>query len=154
MESKLRRSDRAISEAAARAILEKGDHGVLSTVSAEGQPYGVPVNYACTGEVIYFHCAPQGHKLDNLRGNNRVSFCVVGPTEIIPEEYATRYESVIVFGQAFETTGEEKRQGLLALIQKYAPAYSDRGPQHIVDDKGKTRLYKIVMEAISGKARR
>ncbi len=52
------------------------------------------------GDVIYFHCAPEGHKLENLSGNNKVSFCVVGKTQVLPDKFATNYESVIVFGTA------------------------------------------------------
>lgn len=42
----IRRSDRAQSESTAVEILKKGSYGVLSTVGADGYPYGVPVNYA------------------------------------------------------------------------------------------------------------
>ena len=154
METKLRRSDRAISEAEAREILEKGEYGILSTVSEAGQPYGIPVSYACTQEAIYFHCARQGHKVANLAANAQVSFCVVGPTELLPEEFATRYKSVIVFGKAVEATGEERRQGLMGLVEKYSPDFVEKGRQHIVDDKGKTMVFKIVIEALSGKSRK
>jgi uncharacterized protein len=154
MERKIRRSDRAISENEARGILERGEYGILSTVSADGQPYGVPVSYACSEEAIYFHCAQTGHKLENLSANNRVSFCVVGPTELVPEEFGTKYESVIVVGKAFEASESEQRQGLLGLIEKYAPEFLEKGQQHIADDRGKTKVYKIVIEAITGKARK
>jgi nitroimidazol reductase NimA-like FMN-containing flavoprotein (pyridoxamine 5'-phosphate oxidase superfamily) len=50
----------------ARGILNKGEYGVLSTVSAEGQPYGTPLNYCLIDDSIYFHCATEGHKLKNL----------------------------------------------------------------------------------------
>jgi nitroimidazol reductase NimA-like FMN-containing flavoprotein (pyridoxamine 5'-phosphate oxidase superfamily) len=154
MERKIRRSDRAISESTAREILAKGEYGILSTVSSDGQPYGVPVNYACTQEFIYFHCAIKGHKLDNLSGNNRVSFCVVGETEVLPDQFATKYESAIVFGQALEVFEEEKRQILLELIKKYSPEFIEKGRHYIESDERKTRVYKIAIEAITGKSRK
>jgi nitroimidazol reductase NimA-like FMN-containing flavoprotein (pyridoxamine 5'-phosphate oxidase superfamily) len=153
MERKIRRSDRAISDSRAREILAKGEYGVLSTVSNGGQPYGVPVNYACTQEFIYFHCATQGQKLQNLSGNNQVSFCVVGETEVLPEQFATKYESAIVFGQALEVFEEEKRQVLLELVKKYSPEFIEKGRQYIESDERKTRVYKIVIEAVTGKSR-
>jgi uncharacterized protein len=70
----MRRADRAIPESEAQEILQAGEYGVLSTVSADGQPYGVPVSYSYAGDVIYFHCAVEGRKLENLSGNNKVSF--------------------------------------------------------------------------------
>jgi len=154
MEMQIRRSDRAISTDEARGILDKGEYGILSTVSADGQPYGVPVSYVCKGDIIYFHCAPKGHKLDNLGANSRVSFCVVGKTELLPAEYGTKYESAIVSGRALEVHGDEKRDGLLELIRKYALDYVDKAPQHIAADGGKTRVFKIVVEAVTGKSRK
>jgi nitroimidazol reductase NimA-like FMN-containing flavoprotein (pyridoxamine 5'-phosphate oxidase superfamily) len=131
-----------------------GEYGVLSTVSVDGQPYGVPVSYACTGDVIYFHCALEGHKLENLSSNNRISFCVVGRTQVLPDKFATNYESVIVFGKAFEVVDDEKHTGLLELLKKYSPGFIDKGLKYIDHDGGEARVYKIVIEAMTGKARR
>jgi uncharacterized protein len=154
MERKIRRKDRAISESEAKGILEKGEFGVLSTASSDGQPYGVPINYSYTGDAIYFHCAVEGHKLDNLRSNNRVSFCVVGKTEVLPEKFSTNYESAVVFGKAVELTGDEKHSGLLELVKKYSPGFIKEGMKYIENSAGKTRVYKIVVESITGKSRK
>ncbi|HSD83605.1 MAG TPA: pyridoxamine 5'-phosphate oxidase family protein [Anaerolineae bacterium] len=154
MEGKIRRVDRAIPDSEAQQILQAGEYGVLSTVSVDGQPYGVPVSYSYTGDVIYFHCALEGHKLENLSSNNKVSFCVVGKTQMLPDKFATNYESVIVFGQALEVTDAEKQAGLLELLKKYSPGYIDKGLKYIDHDGGKARVYKIVIESMTGKARR
>jgi len=153
MEQKMRRADRAIPENEAQDILRNGEYGVLATVSADGQPYGVPVSYAYTGEVIYFHCAVEGHKLNNLRGNHRVSFCVVGRTQVLPAKFATNYESVIVFGTAVEVTDAEKRAGLVEILKKYSPDFMEKGLRYIEGDGSKARVYKIVIESLTGKAR-
>ena len=154
MERKIRRADRAIPESEARKILQAGEYGILSTVSVDGQPYGVPVNYSYAGDVVYFHCALEGHKLDNLSKNHKVSFCVVGKTQVLPDKFATNYESVIVFGKAFEVTGAEKHTGLLELLKKYSPGFIDKGQRYIEGDGGKARVYKIVVESLTGKARK
>jgi nitroimidazol reductase NimA-like FMN-containing flavoprotein (pyridoxamine 5'-phosphate oxidase superfamily) len=154
MERKIRRTDRAIPESEAKGILEKGEFGILSTASLDGQPYGVPISYSYTGNVIYFHSAIEGHKLENLGENNRVSFCVVGKTGVLPEKFATRYESAIVFGKAFELTDHEKHNGLLEIVKKYSPGFINEGLQYIENAVHKTRVYKIVIESISGKSRK
>lgn len=154
MERKIRRDDRAIPDRAAQKILQVGEYGVLSTVSVDGQPYGVPVSYGYAGDVIYFHCALEGHKLENLSGNNKVSFCVVGKTQVLPDKFATNYESVIVFGQAFEVTDAEKHTGLVEILKKYSPANIDKGLRYIEGDGDKARVYKIVIESMTGKARK
>jgi len=58
-------------------LLQVGVYGVLSTAGSGGLPYGVPLNYVYHKNVIYFHCAVDGLKLDLLNQNNMVSFCVV-----------------------------------------------------------------------------
>lgn len=154
MERKIRRTDRAISEIEAKGILEKGEFGILSTASLDGQPYGVPVSFSYTANVIFFHSAIDGHKLENLRKNNRVSFCVVGRTEVLPDQFSTKYESAIVFGKAFELTDAEKHKGLLEIVKKYSPGFIKEGLQYIENDANKARVYKIVIESITGKSRK
>jgi nitroimidazol reductase NimA-like FMN-containing flavoprotein (pyridoxamine 5'-phosphate oxidase superfamily) len=149
---KMRRGDQAISENEAREILLKGEYGILSTVSIDGQPYGVPLSYSYIGDVIYFHSAIEGHKLDNLSANNRVSFCVVGKTKVLPAKFATKYESAIVFGETFEVIDDEKNKGLLELVKKYSPGFIEKGLRYIESTGAKTRVYKIVIESITGKS--
>ena len=154
MPQTMRRPDRAIPDSEARTILEQGEYGVLSTVSVAGQSYGVPVSYACTDEAIYFHCALEGHKLENLSSNNKVSFCVVGRTQVLPAKFATNYESVIVFGTAQEVTSAEKHAGLVAILKKYSPDFMEKGERYINGDGHKAKVYKIVIESMTGKARK
>jgi hypothetical protein len=132
----------------------KGEFGILSTASLDGQPYGVPISYSYTGNVIFFHSAIDGHKLENLRKNNRVSFCVVGRTEVLPDQFSTKYESAIVFGMAFELTDDEKHKGLLEIVKKYSPGFIQEGLQYIENAANKARVYKIVIESITGKSRK
>jgi nitroimidazol reductase NimA-like FMN-containing flavoprotein (pyridoxamine 5'-phosphate oxidase superfamily) len=150
----IRRSDRALTNEQTVEILQKGEYGVLSTVSPDGQPYGVPVSFAYTGNTLYFHCAVEGHKLDNLASNPRVSFCVVGGTEVLPDKFATRYESAIVFGKARELTGDEKRSALIELLKKYSADFIEKGERYVESDIEKTKVFKIEIESLSGKARR
>ncbi len=154
MERPLRRKDRALSESEAKALLLKGEYGVLSTVSCDGRPYGVPVNYSYTDNCIYFHCALEGHKLDNLQANNNVSFCVVGKTEVLSDKFATKYESVVAFGEAAEVAGDEKQKGLTELLKKYSSPFIKEGLEYIEKARDKTRVYRITIHSITGKARR
>src|SRR5689334_11917769 len=102
MHHELRRKDRGLDEPEARELLERGEYGVLSSCGPDGQPYGIPLSYCVIGDAIYFHCALEGHKLENIVADSRVSFCVVGTTEVLPDKFSTRYESVIVSGRAAE----------------------------------------------------
>jgi len=150
----MRRKDRQIPEAEARALLERGEYGVLSTVSAGGRPYGVPVSYCVMDGAIYFHCAVEGKKLADIEENPHVSFCVVGETELLPTEFATRYESCILQGVASEAWGEEKQRALEGLVHKYSADFVTEGRDYIEKQTARARVFRISIESIAGKARR
>jgi len=150
----LRRKDRAITAEEALSILNKAEYGVLSTVAPDGKPYGVPLNFCTIDKCIYFHCAVEGQKIDNIQNNKAVSFCAVGNSEIMPEKFGTIYESVIVSGEAEEIFDNHKQMALEGLLQKYSSDYFENGLEYIEKLKAKTRVFKISIDHVSGKARR
>lgn len=150
----IRRKDREISTEAASELLATAEYGILSTVGADGEPYGVPLNYVWRDQHIYFHCATSGHKLDNIAAHSRVSFCVVGQTRLLPELFATAYESAIACGLATEAQGEERAAALVWLLEKYCPDYVTEGKEYITRKDPVTAVIKIKVDQVSGKARR
>lgn len=149
----LRRKDRQTDDDMNTDILLKGEYGVLSVYGENGYPYGVPVNYTYFDDCIYFHCAGTGHKLDAIKINNKVSFCVVTDTELLPEDFSTKYKSVIVFGTANEINGEEKSIALLKLIEKYSGGFIEQGRDYVQKEQSGTVIVKIKIDHITGKAR-
>jgi len=150
----MRRKDREISLQDAINILNKGEYGVLATCGSDDHPYAVPLNYVYFDNSIYFHCANEGHKLDNIVFNEKVSFCVVGAAKVLPEQFSTLYESTIVFGRAKKVFGEEKRNALVKLIEKYSKDYLEEGLKYIDNEWDKVCVIKIEIEKITGKAKR
>jgi uncharacterized protein len=150
----IRRKDREISIEEAIKILDSAEYGVLSTVDKDSQPYGVPLNYVYKNNSIYFHSALNGQKLENITNNPRVSFCIVGRTKILPDKFATEYESAIAFGIASEVYGNERYKALLWLLEKYSPDFVEEGKQYIEIKDKTTKVIKIEISHISGKARR
>ena len=150
----MRRKDRAITEEDARALLNKAEYGVLSTVTEDGKPYGVPLNFCVIDCCIYFHCAAEGQKIDSIKHNGDVSFCVVGNTTILPEKFGTKYESVMASGEAEEVFDKNKQAALEGLLHKYSPAFMDKGIEYIDSLKEKTRVFKITINTLTGKARK
>jgi len=149
----MRRKDKAMQDGDIIGLLQNGEYGVLSTVDGNDQPYGVPLNYVLMNNCIYFHCALEGHKLDNLALNHKVSFCVVGRTNLLPAEFSTEFESVIVFGRASVIEGEERYQALNALIEKYSPDFVSEGGVYIEKFDSRTRVVKIEIKRMTGKAK-
>jgi len=154
MKRPLRREDRRLDDAAAMALLERGEYGILSTSDEHNQPYGIPVNYVVLEDQIFFHCATEGQKLENITANRGVSFCVVGRTELIPEEFSTRYESVVVSGNAdLVEDATLKNKALEALVAKYAPDHLASGKAYIEKLRAKTAVVRISIDHLAGKAR-
>ncbi len=149
----MRRRERAIDRARMDKILAEGIWGVLSMNGEDRFPYGVALNYVYTGDSIVFHCAPEGEKLDRVRRDNRVSFCVVGKATVLPDQFSTDYESVIVFGRANVVEGEEKLALLLALVDKYSPEYREKGRELALKKLPDLLCIRVVIEQITGKAR-
>ena len=150
----LRRKDRAITDEEAMALLNRAEYGVLSTVSENGKPYGVPLNFCVIDRCIYFHCAVEGRKIDNIEHNTSVSFCTVGNTEILPDQFGTKYESVIVSGEIEEVFDDLKQIALEGLLHKYSADFFDKGLTYIEAMGEKTKVFKIIITRLSGKARK
>jgi uncharacterized protein len=150
----LRRKERAIPNDEALSILSSAEYGVLSTTSREGIPYGVPLNFCLIDGNIYFHCAMEGRKTENIENNSSVSFCVVGETEVFPSKFGTKYESTIVSGVAIEVFEDEKQKALEGLVMKYSPGFVESGAKYIDTLKHKTRAFKVVPDHVSGKSRK
>lgn len=104
----MRRKKQQLSEAECAQILERGKTGVLAVVGDGGYPYTVPVNYVYTGGKIYFHGAKTGHKIDAIKADGKVSFCVIDRDDVDAEKMTTLYSSVVLFGRArgLEDEGE------------------------------------------------
>lgn len=155
MTKQLRREDRRLDDDAAMALLKRGEYGILSTSDKNNTPYGIPVNYVVMEDQIFFHCATEGHKLENITSNKGVSFCVVGKTELIPEKFSTRYESVVVSGAADVIDGEVlKKKVLQALVAKYAPDHIPAGDAYIDKLMDQTAVVRIQITHLAGKARK
>jgi len=128
---------------------------VLATVGADGWPYAVPVNYVLAGDALYFHCATEGHKLENIAHEERVSFCAVASARVLPEALSTLYESAVVFGRAVVVTDPaEKRRGLELLAVRFCGEVTPEAEEAIAASDSKTAVVRIRIERITGKAHR
>lgn len=117
----MRRKRQILSPGESEGILERMTYGTLALHGDGGYPYAVPVSYVYAGGKIYFHSAVEGHKMDAIRRDARVSFCVVERDDVRPAEFTTYFRSVVVFGKARILTDEaEKRAALELLADKYS----------------------------------
>lgn len=131
----MRRSKQQLSEEECAAILQRATSGVLAVSGDGGYPYAVPLSFVYADGKLYFHSAKSGHKLDGIRQNPRVSFCVIDQDEVVPAEYTTYFRSVILFGTARILEDEaEKRAAVELLALKYHPAATPEQRQSAIEE--------------------
>lgn len=151
----MRRKERKLSLEETKKIIEENTYGVISMINADnGYPYGLPISYTYINDEIYFHSAIEGLKIDSFLKDNRVCFTVIGKTEVLPKIFSTKYESVIIFGKLIELKEEEKTTALFELIKKYSPDFLEAGKIYIEKAEKQTKVFKLLIEHISGKARK
>lgn len=99
---KMRRSPQALAQEEIFEVLKKETRGVLSVQGDDGYPYGVPVNHYYDEETgrLYFHGAKLGHRVDAIKRNPKVSYCVYGQEFQKEGDWAKYVKSVIIFGKA------------------------------------------------------
>jgi uncharacterized protein len=148
----MRRIGNALPEKEAIAMLQKATNGVLSVTGDDDYPYGVPVSFTYHDNQIIFHCATEGHKLDAIQRNPKVSFCVVEQDLIVPSEFNTLYRSTIAFGHARILSGEEKRVYIEAIAKKYSPDFDKEAKAYIESDWSGFNVVVIDIDHLTGKA--
>ncbi|HTX43165.1 MAG TPA: pyridoxamine 5'-phosphate oxidase family protein [Methanocella sp.] len=140
-------------EAGIIGLLERAEVGQLATVDADGKPYVVPVCFVLDGERIYFHCALEGKKLDNIRASPAVCFSAyellgMGVSPDKPCRSWTHFRSAVATGRARVLDDDEKLRPLRLLAEKYA-----KGPvaEMPADPVGRTSVVEITIDEVSGK---
>jgi nitroimidazol reductase NimA-like FMN-containing flavoprotein (pyridoxamine 5'-phosphate oxidase superfamily) len=88
------------------------------------EPYVVPVCYGYEDNALYFHCAPEGRKIDLIRKNNRVCVEMEVDVEMVRADtscgWSTKYRSVIGLGRAHILENrEDKLRGLVVLMRQF-----------------------------------
>ena len=127
----IRRKDRILDNELAIRLLEEAEYGFLAMSGING------------------------YKLECLRENPKVSFTVVGATQIVPGKFTTGYESTIVFGEMhLDLPEEERRYALRLLVNKYSSAFKEIGEKYIEKSFYRTNILRLDISHISGKCKR
>ena len=97
----LARYRQELSEEECLSILKKELRGVLSVNGDHGYPYGMPLDHYYNEEdgCLYFHSGKNGHRLDALKADDKVSYCVLCEEGRKEGDWALVFKSVIVFGR-------------------------------------------------------
>ena len=172
----MRRKDRQMPLKFAHQVIDKAQYGVVSMIDKD-KPYSVPLSIVRSGDLLYFHSAKQGRKVDVLANNANVTVVFVGD-KCVPENYSpdeleemnsdasmavklisnvftTEFESTIVTGVAKLVDNEEEKIAAMRLIcEKYTPDKMQYFDTAIAAGLGRTNVYKVEIETISAKRKK
>ena len=151
---KMRRFKQELCDRECIEILKSEPRGVLSVLGDDGYPYGMPMNhwYDEKSGKICFHGASEGHKIDSLRENNKVSYCVYDAGYRNPGEWALNIRSVIVFGRISTVCNRERAIEICTnLCKKFTDdaAYLER---ELASGGSRVCCLELEIEHMTGKA--
>ena len=149
----MRRKKQEISFEKCVDILNRATSGVLAVIGEGGYPYTVPISYVYTDGKIIFHSAKNGHKIDAIKKDDKVSFCVIDKNDIKPAEFTTYFRSVIAFGRIrILETDEEKRDCIEKLAIRYSPKESVESRNKEIESTWKALcMLEMEIEHMTGK---
>lgn len=153
----VRRADKQLDEAGARALLAEAVCGRLATVGADGFPYVVPLLYVVRdGEIWVHNTRARGHLRDNVDHEARVCFEIDEAGEVFPYgrfecDTSIAYRSVIAFGRIRVVADAAQKAAFFdAFMAKYAdPAWAR--PPGFYPRLDQVTVYAIAVERLSGK---
>ena len=108
----MRRFKQQISKEECIRILKEQPRGIMSMHGDDGYPYGVPMNhwYSEDDGKLYFHGAKEGHKIDSIKRDDKVSYCVYDQGFRREGEWALNISSVVLFGRIRIVEDEDKKR--------------------------------------------
>ncbi len=145
------RSKQQLSEEECLEILKKQKRGVLSLYGLEGYPYGMPMNHYYEDGYLYFHGGRSGHKIDALKENKKVSYCVYDEGYRNEGEWYLNIRSVIVFGEIEFIEDENKVMEISRKLSYKFIEDEDYIEEEIRRSLKATLLLALKIEHISGK---
>lgn len=158
MGREMRRKDRMVTEIEAKLDIIRGCRICRLGLLDEEGIYVVPMNFGFSYEngvlKLYFHCAPEGRKMDAIKRHPQVGFEMDGEGKLIPGEkacaYGYQFQSIIGSGTAaLVTEPEEKKKALQYLMQQQtgrAFSFSDA-------EAASVTVFRVTAKEFSGKRR-
>ena len=155
----MRRSEREVRGKEALCDIIKSCDVCRIALCTEGAPYIVPLSFGFAWEEkleLYFHCAPQGRKIDLMRSCDQVGFEMDTGQDLIKHEipcnWSSRYKSIIGSGSLMLVEDPEQKILCLNRIMEH---YGFDGPG--VYDAAvleRTAVLKLDVSELSGKEKR
>lgn len=173
----MRRKDREMSREFGLAVIDRASFGTLCMTDTDGSPYAIPLSIAREGELLYFHSAKAGKKVELMEEAPAVRLVFVGehqvPAVMSPEEaqeaasspqtfsaltsklFTTEFESAILRGKLRKAANdEEKIRGLRRICEKFTPQWMRFFDQAVAHSLQVTEVYVIEIEEVTAKRKK
>lgn len=132
-------------------VMRRAPYITVSFTRADGTAYGVPLSLASKDDnVWYFHCAPEGDKLDAIAVNPEVCLSAVTKCQptVGPKDgtFTLQYRSAIAFGKAEVVTDDyEKVLALRLISQRFLPKHMDAFEEAVERSLHRTAVVRIIL---------
>ncbi len=174
----MRRKDREMDEEFAKKVIDKASFGVLSICdNGNKTPYSIPLSIVRTGELLYFHSAKEGTKIELIVGASKARVVFVGEVhvpdlysnmelaemvkdkektiQLISRVFTTEFESAIVEGEISEVLDRaEKVLALKLICEKYTPDKMLYFDYAVEAGEKYTKTYRINIETMTAKRKK
>ncbi len=147
----MRKASRKLSEVEALEIFDRAPYVTVSMTRVDGSPYGVPLSLVRANETtFYFHCAPEGEKIDCMKANPIVSLSAVSRCKPVYEEeknnFTEYYRSAIALGRiSFVEEKEEKIHALRLLCERFLPNHMEHFQTAVERSLERTTIVKVML---------
>lgn len=122
-------------------------------MSDNDQPYVVPMSFGYKDAAVYFHCAPEGRKMDILRKNPRVCIEFDVDCRLKTGDSACKwgffFQSAIAFGVAAFIEDLTEKQAALDIIMRQYSSEAFTYPESALE---KIVVIKVSITELTGKA--
>ncbi|MDD2447420.1 MAG: pyridoxamine 5'-phosphate oxidase family protein [Tissierellia bacterium] len=173
----MRRIDREMNKEFGLKVIDNSSYGIISMINQDNKPHCIPLSIAREDDILYFHSAMDGEKVNIFENNPDVCVTFVGNVNV-PEIYSkeeldeilkdkskanllsssvftTEFESAIVKGNVKLLVEEEERvKGMRLICEKYTPKMMNYFNMAINAGLEKTNIYKIEIEEITAKRKK
>ena len=147
----MRKASREKNAEWALEVFDRAPYVTVSMRRPDGTPYGLPLSLVRKDkDTFYFHCAPEGEKIDCLKANPTVSLSAVSRCSPKFEEdknnFTEYYNSAIAVGTAeFVTDEPEKTEALRLLCERFLPKYMSYFDEAIERSLERTAVVRITL---------
>jgi len=149
----MRRKDKEMTDPDAIASVIRRSTVCRLGMSDGNQPYVIPMSFGYKDGAVYFHCAPEGRKIEILRKNPRV--CIEFDVDCRLKtgnsacKWGFYFQSAIAFGVAVFIENSTEKQAAMDIIMRQYSSEAFTYPESALD---KIVVIRVNITELTGKA--